>query len=150
MNVMELMVKKAGIELNGATGRTESEKLDKVCNKYYSRFLAAYNSQYIIGTPPPMLTFLALDANWIKALDFEPGSLVRHVGDGRYYIVDAWKMGGLCARVDVHDGNGVKKNFGYADFEPADIPSEIIGIAIDKLKKKCPLMCGEEGDEDEG
>lgn len=150
MNILEWIVNKTGIELNSAIGRAEYKKIEETCDKYYGRFLRAHGNQYVIGTPPPILTFLALDSDCVKVLDYEPGSLVRHKGNKCYYIVDEWGMSGNHATIKGHDKDGSKMVIGAAEFEPADIPSEVIGLAMNQLRKKCPLLCGKEGEENEG
>ena len=150
MNILEWIVNKAGIELNSAIGRAEYDKIEKMCDKYYGRFQRAHGNQYIIGTTPPIKTFLAMDSDCAKVLDYEPGSLVRHKGNKRYYIVDDWKMSGLHATIKGHDKDGAEMIIGAAEVEPADIPSEVIELAMNQLRKKCPLVCGKEGEENEG
>lgn len=132
-------------------GYMEAEKLEKECMRMYDRYNAAFQSQYVNGNcgTPSIFLFLALPEEYSRCLYVDIGSIVKNVSTGEYNVVDGWGMSGYCVFLKCTDPNGKEVHLGAYDYEKSDIPSSVLGIAKAQLRKMCPIMCPNEGSEDE-
>lgn len=151
MKVIEKIEIKLDVNLNNV-GRDMCEKVDDMCDMYYERYCQAYENQYSLGGCGPvcMNVFLMLNDGCLKVLDAVPGTLVRRTSNNSYCIVDKWGMSSNYPMLCVHDKDGRTFNLAYGEFEPAEIPSDIVEIVKKQLLTKCPILNGQKGACDEG
>lgn len=141
MKVIEKIEIKLGVDLKNV-GRDMCKRVDDMCDMYYKRYGQAYMNQYVNGGCGPvcMNVFLMLNEGCLKVLDAVPGTLVRRTSNNVYCIVDKWGMSWNYPMLCVHDKDGKKFNLAYGEFEPAEVPSDIVDIVKQGLIDKCPLL----------
>ena len=145
MNVLEKITKDIGQEVS--TSWNYGDKIEAECKAMYDKYICAYHSQYMIGTPPRMMQVMALPYEKLAALSQSIGSLIKlnrkdDTGEnGSYLIVEKWGLNDKGAILKCRDAKGKEVIVGYDEYEPADIPDEIVEIVKSSILKdvKCPL-----------
>lgn len=71
------------------------------------------------------------------------GTLAKHKAQG-YCITKGWNPteGLYCWKVCVALSNGSEFNVDPDDLEKADIPQDVIKLAVNQMKAKCPILNG--------
>lgn len=104
------------------------EEIESACKALYDKWLLGYRTQYGDDAPMGIFAFLALPDDYVKVLDFEPGSLVKGVGTGKYYLVDRWRISHEKVVAVCVDASGGMVTLGADEFEPADIPQGVVDV----------------------
>ena len=132
-------------------GKSEGERIEKACMDLYKRFCSAFKGQYINGNfgAPSFAAFLAFPEKYAKCLYQDIGSLIKNKKTGDYALVEGWGLNGNISYLKCTGPDGKEIKVCADDFEAANIPSSVMEIAKAKLRKQCPIMCPNEGAEDE-
>lgn len=104
------------------------EEIEAACRALYDKWLRAYRTQYGDNTPMSVFAFLALPEDHVRVLDFDPGSLVKGAGTGKYYLVDRWRISQDKVVAVCVDASGGMVTLGAGEFEPADIPQGVVDV----------------------
>ena len=143
MTVIEHILDQVGVVWRNNPSSGQLAKVEPAVGDLYAKYVVAWTNQYgSKAMMPPVMAFLGLWDYCVKCLEFDKGSLVKDTRDDKYALVTGWSMRGYAATLIGVCADGMSREIEHNQFEPAEIPKEVVDIVRQGLIDKCPLMKG--------